>query len=128
MNKILSIVPAEGVTVCDRCFKQISWVARVQTNEGILSVGVDCAETLTGKKYKTPKREGNKVSAFRSWFKKYFVRAVPCQYGLRFQSQRNLDQKASVFDDPRFPPADWVLDEDWVRIYCPEIYEQVKTV
>lgn len=123
MNKILSIIPAEGVITCDRCSQRISWVARVQTDAGVLSVGVDCAETMTGKKYKTPKAEGSKVSAFQAWFAKYFVRVLPSEYGLRFQSQRNIDDKGTMYT---VPPADWVLSEEWVRVYCPDVYEQVK--
>lgn len=69
MNKILSIVPAQGVATCDRCFKQISWIATVQTSESVLRVGIDCAETMQAQNLATAKKNIATAKKVQGWAK-----------------------------------------------------------
>ena len=118
--KIKSIYGAEKPTTCDRCSKLISWVAKVETPDGFINVGVDCAERLEALNVDTAKKIISNVKKVSSWFEKADkVYEVPNAYlksigkpneTVRFIFKSGLRKSASV---------------DFLSKYLPELYSKI---
>ena len=112
---ILAIYPAEGATHCERCGKAISWVARVQTDEGIIRIGVDCAEILQAKNIAFAKKNIATANLVKRWAKG--SRSIKVIY--RNAYEKSVDKKCVQIETTKGLRRYAMLN--FVIKYCPDI-------
>ena len=122
MIKILSILPSEQGTSCERCGRAISWVATVETEAGITHIGVDCAETLCNRKIPNAKKVMKIAAAFTKQYK------TCVKVGWVYDAY--LKSVKKPYERVRFTFADGevkVFTMAWVEKYLPSLIEDIKT-